>query len=500
MKQIITLIATALITLCANATTELYDFTSVVSSENTRIDLASADVVVGENTFGNRFTVSRFDANGGWYFRYASDTFKGLFSPYDGRTITIKNLKAGNKVTVTTSNGVAFNELASGTEKTIETDGDLTLTVPKGGLYIETVTIVSPDPVPSAYTTVWSNDFVELASSGDANVSLNTALERNFRDDGNANRTIANSSTSGINENIYFRSDCTWALKKDFGLRQTRDWGNVIIGINGVKAGDRIVITTAEPVYASVTVASSYTDYAVLDEENSTSTCRVFNVLKDASETYTSTEGKMPIFTIGKNSDYIKSITVEKPKYKTITIGSEGYATVVATEGLDFTESEGIAAYYVKVNGTTANLISTSSVPANTAFVVKGNTGNYDVPFDAEVTGTPDNDLKYSESTKTPAENWADNYYVLAKPAEGEVGFYAVEVGTTIPAYKGYLQINKEVVNYAKAITFSFNDTTTINNIKNTEGNIGVCKFIQDGRLVIKTVKGRYNMAGSQIK
>ena len=165
----------------------------------------------------------------------------------------------------------------------------------------------------SGYETVWSNDFVALAAEGDVTLSLGDALDRKFRDNGKGDRNVASSTITGVNSNLFFRSDCTWGLKKGYGLRQTKNWANVIMGVNGVKAGYRITIQTAEPDFAPVTVATSYADYAELDEQASTPTVRVFKVLKDASYSYTATEGKMPIFSIGKNNDYIKSILVEKP-------------------------------------------------------------------------------------------------------------------------------------------------------------------------------------------
>ena len=57
--------------------------------------------------------------------------------------------------------------------------------------------------------------------------------------------------------------------------------------------------------------------------------------------------------------------------------------------------------------------------------------------------------------------------YVLAKPAEGKIGFYKAEPETTIAAGKGYLEL--DAVSPVKAFYFDADGATGIGEIKNAQ-------------------------------
>ena len=130
-----------------------YDFTGFADKTNfTQADpLATAD-----NDFDNRFAVSRIDGDAGFWLRSYSDKTKGLYSRYADRTLTVKNLTAGDKVTINwhcddsqnSDNDGKFvltdgTDVVSGSPIVIAEDGDLTIKSAKGGTNDPYVTITS---------------------------------------------------------------------------------------------------------------------------------------------------------------------------------------------------------------------------------------------------------------------------------------------------------------------------------------------------------------------
>ena len=155
----IALCAMALLTATvANAATETYDF--VVAEEGTTVlptwgeEVTSGGVTLnllaaGSETFGNRFAVGpvgRNNESGNCFkFRTAGD-WKGLWSQYADRNISILDLKKGDKVTFVISKEdqtlkfVDGDVVVSGQEYTAEADGNMNF-VTTGSVYIESITI-----------------------------------------------------------------------------------------------------------------------------------------------------------------------------------------------------------------------------------------------------------------------------------------------------------------------------------------------------------------------
>ena len=130
-----------------------YDFTGFADKTNfTQADpLATAD-----SDFDNRFAVSRITGDAGFWLRSYSDKTKGLYSRYADRTLTVKNLTAGDKVTINwhcddsqnSDNDGKFvltdgTDVVSGSPIVIAEDGDLTIKSAKGGTKDPCVTITS---------------------------------------------------------------------------------------------------------------------------------------------------------------------------------------------------------------------------------------------------------------------------------------------------------------------------------------------------------------------
>lgn len=134
-------------------------------------------------------------------------------------------------------------------------------------------------------------------------------------------------------------------------------------------------------------------------------------------------------------------VTVDKSKESNVdaTISSAGWATYVSKKAIDFTCSPVkafVAKYDAKANTITLNNVM--QIPANTPVVLKGNAGSY-IFQQISSAKAPDNDLKFNTKDFVVPED--KTYYGLAMKGKG-CGFYPVEKGETVPAYKSYILIS----------------------------------------------------------
>lgn len=126
-----------------------------------------------------------------------------------------------------------------------------------------------------------------------------------------------------------------------------------------------------------------------------------------------------------------------------ITIKTAGGATYVSHRPIDFSQTKGIQAFQTKYD-VTANAIVltpvTTSIPANTAVVLKGKPGSYTFTNVASADPLNDNELTfYTVDTSVTEER---TVYVLSMK-EGVCGFFPYAKGKSMPSYKGYLLIKK---------------------------------------------------------
>ena len=126
-----------------------------------------------------------------------------------------------------------------------------------------------------------------------------------------------------------------------------------------------------------------------------------------------------------------------------VTIKAAGWATYVSHRPIDFSQTKGIQAFQTKYD-VTANAIVltpvTTSIPANTAVVLKGDPGSYTFTNVASADPLNDNELTfYTADTPVTEER---TVYVLSKK-EGVCGFFPFAKGKSMPSYKGYLLIKK---------------------------------------------------------
>ena len=178
-------------------------------------------------------------------------------------------------------------------------------------------------------------------------------------------------------------------------------------------------------------------------------------------------DGQTEAFALNANVRYIKWVYTEKvngnvglgnifvDKVQTATVGEAGYATYVAKYNVSF--PEGVEAYIATSTGYDqikeeeyVSLTKVTSVAKGTPVVLK-NEGEYTLTPVADPESAEGNLLKASDGTV----EGNGTIYVLAKPADKKVGFYAVQKGTTVAEGKAYLEVAKPGV---KGFVFAFAD------------------------------------------
>ena len=164
-----------------------------------------------------------------------------------------------------------------------------------------------------------------------------------------------------------------------------------------------------------------------------------------------------------------------------VTIKTAGWATYVSHRPIDFSLTKGIQAFQTKYDVTTNTIVLTpvtTSIPANTAVVLKGDPGSYTFTNVASADPLNDNELTFY-TTDTPVTE-ERTVYVLSKK-EGVCGFFPFAKGKSMPSYKGYLLIKKNT----EAKPFYRVDAKTPTDIKSI-------KQLQSQAV-------RYNLAGERV-
>ena len=166
-------------------------------------------------------------------------------------------------------------------------------------------------------------------------------------------------------------------------------------------------------------------------------------------------------------------------------VGEAGYATLYDTT-TGYNLNGDVKAYAAVLNNTWLELSEIPSIPESTPVVLKG--GYYNkLAADLPAINVA-NDLK-----GTDVDTAADGtMYVLAKPAEKEVGFY--QATGTIPAGKAYFQSNAGV----KAFFFDGDDATGIENLNN-QNTLNTPIYNLAGQRMSKMQKGINIVDGKKI-
>lgn len=173
----------------------------------------------------------------------------------------------------------------------------------------------------------------------------------------------------------------------------------------------------------------------------------------------------------------------------TKTITGE-YATLAAPVSLVIPER--IKAYKAQANGDKATLTEvTGIIPAGTAVVLQktGEGNDYVFNFDATAASQDESNNLVGVYAETAIPT-TTNAYVLAQPANKNIGFYLLDAtDRTIAANKAYLVVPAEASGI-KAFTFDFGGTT---GIENTEAVTETEEYYDlQGRRVMNPTKGIY--------
>lgn len=197
--------------------------------------------------------------------------------------------------------------------------------------------------------------------------------------------------------------------------------------------------------------------------------------------------GTLKTYNSTKELDASSIILKQTKGEEKTSITAAGWATYVTARSVDFSKTSDVKAYTVAYSATddAITLTPVTAVPGNTAVVLKGNQGDYTFTTTTDKAAVSKNDLKFY--TKATSVAKAKTVYILANN-NGTVGFCPATVGSTVPAYKGYLSISGGTT--AKNF-FALDGTATgINSIAADKANGRDVRFNLAGQRVDKNYKG----------
>jgi len=196
------------------------------------------------------------------------------------------------------------------------------------------------------------------------------------------------------------------------------------------------------------------------------------------------------VFTKGSNVG-IGAISIDEPiSYVEATVGEAGYATFCSSWALELPEN--VTAYIVSaVSESDVTLTEVTAIPANTPVILKAEANSYELPIIEDADAVEGNMLLASDGTVQ-----GDGASIFALGNKGEVGFYLVANGVTVPAGKAYLVVTAAVRDF---LAFANGEADGINAVDN--GQFAVCNVVYDlsGRRVEKAVKGIYIVNGKKV-
>ena len=231
----------------------------------------------------------------------------------------------------------------------------------------------------------------------------------------------------------------------------------------------------------------------------------------------TTTGGKVWKIDASNTADVTINFTPAENKFEItnaeeFTIGQYGYSTYSRAQKY---QVEGASVSFVTVSGSEATLVAVDAekvLPAmegagkHAGVIIAGEAGAKaiikSVYADAEavdasanlLAGTGDN--SYEVGTQF-ADGDTYTAYILAKPADKNLGFYLLDDSDrTIAAHKAFLAVPGE--SQAPFFGFGGNDTTGINGVDRGALSVEGC-YTLDGRRVEQPTKGLYIMNGKKV-
>ena len=187
------------------------------------------------------------------------------------------------------------------------------------------------------------------------------------------------------------------------------------------------------------------------------------------------------------NGEVSHALAVQK------TITAAGYATYCSSYDLDFSEVEGLTAYYASKDE--SNIISFQTIndaKAETGLLLKGAAGTYSIPV-KESSTTIEGNVLVGVLVDTPV---AAGSFVLMNGSAG-VGFYNAKNAFTVGANTAYIPAS--VAEARSFIGFDFDNTTTaiegVATVKTDNGEV----YNLQGQRVVKAQKGLYIINGKKV-
>ena len=439
-----------------------YDFTGFADKTNfTQADpLATAD-----SDFDNRFAVSRITGDAGFWLRSYSDKTKGLYSRYADRTLTVKNLTAGDKVTINwhcddsqnSDNDGKFvltdgTDVVSGSPIVIAEDGDLTIKSAKGGTKDPCVTITSiiihEAETLSAPTIAVnpenSNEVIITAgktNNADATITTYYAITTDDTDPVPTTESTTNFTGSGAKETI--------TLTQSIKIKA--------ISVSSTESMDEQASEVKEFTYVAETLTAPTIKLALADN-SVVITAGKSNNEEATVTTYYSLNGEAP--TISETNE--QKFTGES---KELTL--EADATIIAVS----VSSTGKAA-----NATSETFTFTYDAPDgktrfNTTydFTEKdGNPINQDAEHKVTSNGTSLFLLAYDENT-----NFDNRFAIGPDSRTGNGGFYFRNNNATYKGlFTGYDSRNFSVLNLKKGDKVTLTLSNNAETLKFVEGDV----------------------------
>ncbi len=204
---------------------------------------------------------------------------------------------------------------------------------------------------------------------------------------------------------------------------------------------------------------------------------------------------------VANNNMRLDYVLVKKAT-ESIEVTSVGYATLVNSYALDFSET-GIKAYKAKVNtGTGAiTLTQVNNVPANTPVLLyKDGGATEDIPVINSAAAVSDNDLVAGTGVAVATTDGAGNYnYILFNGTKG-IGFYKAN-SQTVAANRAYLHTTYNVEGAPGAsmmMVFADDETTGIQKVENRESRAEGYYNLNGQRVAVPT-KGLYIVNGKKM-
>jgi hypothetical protein len=278
-------------------------------------------------------------------------------------------------------------------------------------------------------------------------------------------------STNGI---IFGKQDATLTLPEfDFNVSKIK-----VYGISG--ASTKVTYN----VFVGSDAVSTEVTSAAVDHEFEIAAAK-----QDAGTIYT-------IKITNANNCQISKIEVFG--YVPVTVGTSGYTTFwtmsAKAKGLSF---NGVKAYVVpSVSDNKVTLAEITEAPSWTPIIIEATPGEHNLIVIPSAAAVGTNLLQASRGSSVGGESLENDYYVLAEKG-GQVGFYKLGKGVTVPNGKCFLSIPKSTS--APDFLGFGDDTTGIDAVNGSELKVNGEYYNLAGQRVAQPTKGLYIVNGRKI-